>query len=128
MRTLCPVGRHFVFVRHRATVPPARKSHGPYGLPGSEVGTAKARDESGDSRSTHGVDHSGRSAVAAGDHSSELGPEYRLLYSPVGKPPASFRSIEAAASGGPLAFWSIHLCRLVDLTIRPVQLIGDAHA
>jgi hypothetical protein len=57
-----------------------------------------------------------------------LGPEYRLLYSPVGKLPASFRSIEAAASGGPLAFWSIHLCRLVDLTIRPVQLTGDAHA
>jgi hypothetical protein len=57
-----------------------------------------------------------------------LGPRYRLLYSPVGKPPARFRSIAAAASGGPLAFWSIHLCRLVYLAIRPVQLIGDARA
>ncbi len=36
--------------------------------------------------------------------SPELGPKYRLLYSPVGNPPASFRSNEAATSGGPLAF------------------------
>src|SRR3954470_2274428 len=92
----------------------AQKSHGPYGLLRSGVGAAMDQDRTRDSRSTHGVDLAGRSAVASRGHTSALGPGYRLLYSPVGKPPASFRSIEAAASGGPLAFWPIHLSRLVD--------------
>src|SRR5215213_5607074 len=87
-----------------------------------------ARDEFRDSRSTPGVDLAGRSAEAPREPSSELGPAYRLLYSPVGKPPASFRSIEAAASGGPLACWAFHLCRLVDLTVRLVQLIDRGRA
>src|SRR3954470_17122558 len=109
-----PQRQRFYAHRNGTEGQPARKSHGPYGLIRGWAGAATGRDQFRDSRSTHGVDLAGRAAVAPRVQTSELGPGYRLLYSPVGKPSASFRSIEAAASGGPLAFWPIHLCRLVD--------------
>ena len=105
MRILCRTGRDSAFTMYSAVVSPALKSHERYSLLHEGAGTAIGRDGYRDSRSTHGVDLAGRAAAAPSVHSSELGPGYRLLYSPVGKPPASFRSFAAAASGGPLAFW-----------------------
>jgi trigger factor len=78
--------------------------YGPYDLVRRETGTGNIRDRTRDSRSTHGLTRLGRAVAARTVHRSELGPGYCLLYSPVGKLPVSFRSIEAAASGGPLAF------------------------
>ena len=92
-------------------------SRRPYSLVPGAAGQPRLETRSRDSRSTRSLEHPGRAVAACAVHSPELGPRYRLLYSPVGKPPASFRSIEAAASGGPLAFWLIRLettRRLVD--------------
>jgi trigger factor len=69
-----------------------------------ETGAGNIRDRTRDSRSTHGLTCPGRAVAVRTVYRSELGPGYCLLYSPVGKLPVSFRSIEAAASGGPLAF------------------------
>jgi hypothetical protein len=94
-----------VFTGAWAAALPAPESHSPYGLLLGSAGFARGRGGFRDSRSTDGVDLAGCATVVPRAHISELGPGYRLLYSPVGKPPASFRSIEAAASGGPLALW-----------------------
>jgi hypothetical protein len=105
MRILCRIGRESVLMRHAASEPDTPKSRHPYSRLRGGVRVAFRQNRSRDTRSTHGVDLAERAVVAHGLQTSELGPGYRLLYSPVGNLPASFRSIEAAASGGPLAFW-----------------------
>jgi hypothetical protein len=104
MRILCRTGRESVLMRHTASQPAAPKSRHGYSRLRRRVRAAFRQNSSRDTGSTRGVDLAERAVVAQGLQTSELGPGYRLLYSPVGKLPASFRSIEAAASGGPLAF------------------------
>src|SRR5215211_8812510 len=105
MRVLCRTGRDSEFRELRTVVPPVLISHCPYRLSAGAEQADKDRDGFRDNRSTHGEQPTGQVVAAWSVRSPQLGPGYRLLYSPVGKPPASFRSIEAATSGGPLAFW-----------------------
>jgi hypothetical protein len=128
MRILCRTSTESVLTGQGVARSPVSNSRRPYSLVPGAARAAKAGDRFRDSRSTQGVDPPGPEVAACAVHSPELGPRYRLLYSPVGNPPARFRSNEAAASAAHWQSWLIRQRRLAALSIRPMRLIGDTHA